>query len=64
MLWFNRCVSLYLVKSMLTWSIRVFNKLSIKFFVFSTHLEEKQQLNDKSFLGREKLITVDKNFNC
>ena len=43
-------------------SKRVFNTLSIIFFVFSTHLEEKQLLNDRSPFRKWK-ITTGNTFN-
>ena len=50
----ERALATYHGFQLIRLSKRVFNTLSIKFFVVSPHLEERQQLNDKSLLRKRE----------
>ena len=50
----KRALATYHGFQLIRLSKRVFNTLSIKFFVFSPHLDGRQQVNDKSLLRKRK----------
>ena len=50
----KRALARYYGFQLIRLSKTVFNTLSIKFFVFSPHLKERQQLNNKSLLRKRE----------
>ena len=58
----KRALATYHGFQLIRLSKTVFNTLSIKFFVFSPHLKERQQLNNKSLLRKRENYNVRNSF--